>query len=120
MITRTLLAALVICGLGCGSDDENHEHEEPDVDCSGTVPAYADVAAFNKCTTCHAATNSSEERRGAPSAYNFDTYAGAQAEAEEIVHEVSEGKMPPSGSGITLTAGEKEELYTWALCGTPE
>lgn len=35
---------------------------------------------------------------------------------EDAASEVNEGEMPPSGSGITLSESEKQDLYKWALC----
>lgn len=78
------------------------------------------MAAFDKCTLCHASDVSGDARQGAPADDNWDEYEEAAEHAEEIAHEVSEGEMPPEDSQITLTAGEKEQLYLWALCGTPE
>ena len=88
----------------------------PDVDCSGTVPAFEDVVALEKCSTCHSSKLSGSARRSAPSNINFDTKAAADAKAEDAASEVYGGDMPPSGSGITLSADEKQALYKWALC----
>ena len=96
----------------CGSDEESL----PEVDCSGTIPAYADVDAFKKCTTCHSSKLEGKARNEAPEDVNFDTESAAKAHAEEAAHEVYEGAMPPAGSGLTLTESEKTDLYKWALC----
>lgn len=94
--------------------------DEPDPDCDGDVPVYTDVTIFDKCTTCHSSENTAGARNGAPSSFNFDTFAAAMASAENAVEEVAEGAMPPANSGITLTEAEKKALYAWGLCGTPE
>lgn len=91
----------------------------PDVSCDGTVPAYADVTAFEKCSTCHSSELSGSERRGALAGVNFDTESAARAKAEDAAAEVKEGAMPPKSSGITLTDQEKQDLYNWALCQSP-
>ena len=107
------LVLLSVSQLGaCGDDEE----ELPDVDCDGTVPAYADVDAFKKCTTCHSSKLSGAARNDAPKDVNFDTESAAKAHAEEAAHEVYEGEMPPEDSGLTLTESEKTDLYKWALC----
>ena len=93
----------------CGSD-------LPDVDCSGAIPAYADVSALQKCSGCHSSKLSGSARRDAPNDVNFDTESAARAKAEDAASEVNGGDMPPSGSGITLSAEEKTALYKWALC----
>jgi len=112
---------LVVALTACGSEDEEEEDELPEVDCSGEVPTFGEVTAFSEvCTNCHSTSRSGDDRHGAPAAINWDDYDSAKAHAMEAVEEVSEGEMPPESSGETLTADEKEELYTWALCGTPE
>lgn len=94
---------------GCGND-------LPDVQCTGDTPAYSDVSALEKCATCHSSKLSGSARRGAPGNINFDTEAAAKSQAEDAASEVNGGDMPPSGSGVTLTADEKQALYKWALC----
>jgi uncharacterized membrane protein len=117
MMSLSVLALAV----GCGDDAEDEEHALPDVDCEGAdVPAFDEVAAFDKCTVCHSSELSGEDRMDAPEDDNWDDYEEAAEHAEEIAHEVFEGEMPPEDSGITLTAAEEEDLYLWALCGTPE
>ena len=101
---------------GCKSDDE--EGELPDVDCSGTLPTYAQVTAFTKCSVCHSSAFMGAARQEAPADVNFDTEAGALAHAMKAAEEVNEGAMPPAGSGVTLTEMEKQDLYRWTLCTT--
>jgi hypothetical protein len=102
-------------------EDAGEELEVPEVDCDAEeVPTFAEVAAFEKCTTCHSSELSGAERNGAPADDNWDEYEEAMEHAELIAHEVFEGEMPPEESGITLTAAEEDDLYLWALCGAPE
>ncbi|HKU44852.1 MAG TPA: hypothetical protein VJR89_42125 [Polyangiales bacterium] len=107
---------MVVVAIGllgaCGGDEE----ELPDVECNGTVPAYEDVAAFDKCSTCHSSEKTGAQRNQAPADINFNTESASRAHAEDAAHEVFEGEMPPAGSGITLTSAEKDALYKWALC----
>jgi uncharacterized membrane protein len=104
--------------VGCksGDDDEENEGNTPDVDCSGDVPAYADVKIFNTCSMCHSSKLSGADRMEAPKDINFDTEAGAEAHAMKAVSEVNGGDMPPADSGLKVTADEKAALYKWALC----
>ena len=98
----------------CGSDESL-----PTVDCSGTIPTYAQVTLLSEtCASCHASTLSGTERNGAPTNINFDTYAGAMAHAEKAVSEVYGGDMPPGGE--QLDEAKKQQLYLWGLCGTPQ
>jgi len=119
---RWLTCILLVGALAaCSSEDEEEEEELPEVDCSATIPSFDQVTAFSQvCTNCHSTTLSGEDRNGAPAAINWDDYASAKAHAEEGAHEVFEGEMPPEDSGETLTADQKDDLYLWALCGTPE
>jgi uncharacterized membrane protein len=93
----------------CGND-------LPDVQCTGDIPAFEEVAALEKCATCHSSKLSGNERRGAPNSVNFDTKSAAEAKAEDAASEVNGGDMPPKGSGVELTESEKQDLYKWALC----
>lgn len=71
-------AFLIVSGVlsACGSG-------LPDVDCSGTIPAFADVTALKKCSSCHSSTLSGSQRHDAPSGVNFDTEAAARAKAQD-------------------------------------
>lgn len=112
-----VVAALTACGSE-DSDGGGNEPDLPEVDCSGDVPTFDEVSAFRDvCTGCHSTALSGAERNGAPSRVNWDDYDSAKANAEDGAEEVFEGDMPPDD---TLTAAQKEELYKWALCGTPE
>ena len=117
-LTCVLFAATLVA---CSSEDEDAEEELPEVDCSAEVPSFGEVSAFSEvCTNCHSTTKSGDARNGAPDDIDWDDYDSAKANAEEGAHEVFEGEMPPEGSSEMLTAAQKEELYLWALCGTPE
>jgi len=122
-LASLVLGALLLFLPGCGgADGEGSEDSEaPEIDCEHeTVPTYAQVRAFNVCTNCHSTANEGLERNGAPPSLNFDVYAIASDAAPRIVNQVSMGNMPPASSGFSLTAEEKDELFVWAECGTPE
>ena len=61
----------------------------PDVDCSGTVPAFEDVTALEKCSSCHSSKLSGSARRDAPKDVNFDTKSAAEHSAEDAASEVT-------------------------------
>jgi hypothetical protein len=86
------------------------------IDCSVQPPGYAQVAAFNTCVMCHAASRAAAARHSAPPSVNFDSEAAALNYANEAVTMVMAGAMPPRASGLTLTNAEKQQLYTWAMC----
>jgi uncharacterized membrane protein len=114
--TALLLAVASALSIACGGEDDE---SLPEVDCSQPVPAYGAVTAFAKCGTCHASSLSGTDRRSAPDSVNFDSYGAASSAGDEAVEEVQKGDMPPPGSGVSLSEEEKQELYRWALCGTP-
>ena len=118
-----LPAAFALHLLGCGGGDSEPPDDAgaPEIDCDAeTIPSYTDVRAFDTCTNCHSTEKEGVERNGAPPSLNFNTYEGAAAAATRMVTQVSMGNMPPPSSGFSLTADEKDELYVWAQCGTPE
>jgi len=104
------------CGVAAGLLISACGSSLPDVDCSGTVPAYSEVTALEKCSMCHSSELSGSARRGAPGDVNYNTESAADAKAEDAASEVNGGDMPPSGSNITLSEDEKQALYKWALC----
>lgn len=88
------------------------------VDCKAvTVPKYAAMTAWKKCTNCHASTLSGAARVGAPPDINFDSYSDAVMDADRALSEVQSGAMPPGGG---LTADEKTQIIDWASCDTPQ
>lgn len=121
--TRPLLFVLSLFSLGlaaCADDGSGSEAGEiPEVDCTMT-PAlkYSEMSAvWAKCTACHSSAVMGAARGGAPVAINYDTYDAAKAQATPAAAEVAEGAMPPGGG---LTEDEKQQIYAWAQCGTPQ
>jgi uncharacterized membrane protein len=120
-ITASLL--LLIAATACGSDDEGGP-ELPEVDCENNpVPTYAEVEVFQQetdlCTQCHYSELSGMQRNNAPSAINVNVYASASQYADMIVKAVYSGRMPPP-EDYTITDAQKEQIYLWGLCGTPQ
>ena len=120
------LVVLLACAgaWACGDDSGTIEGGPPEVECpsdASDVPSFAEVDAFSEvCTQCHDSSLSGAARRNAPKHLNFDEYEVAHANAERIATEVYWGNMPPSGSKLTLTMEQIDELFVWAMCGAPE
>ncbi|MBK7827083.1 hypothetical protein [Nannocystis sp.] len=90
------------------------------VDCKQvTVPKYAAMTAWARCTNCHSSSLSGGSRAGAPSGINYDSYDAAVADADIALSQVDSGSMPPSGSP-KLSAAEKDQIINWASCDTPQ
>ena len=112
------LALLITVLAGCGGGGGNGTGV-PDVDCSDPVPTFREVLAFPRtCNSCHSIQLFGEDaRQGAPEGMDYDVYDRAIMYAEEAAITVNEGTMPLDGG---LSDEDKEDLYLWALCGTPQ
>lgn len=112
-MSRLLLLPALLCGCQPAGPDE----VPPTVDCDeADIQAYEDLPIWTSCTECHASDLTGAWRKGAPEGVDFDSYDAAVAEAEDAAIEVYIGNMPFTGD---VTEEEKEQLYAWALCGTP-
>jgi hypothetical protein len=112
---RSVFALVLVAA--CGGDDGGGSGV-PEVDCTQPVPSFAEVEAFpNTCNACHTVLIADDDpRRDAPPGMNFDIYSVAVDNAQRIAISVNEGTMPPAG-GVIFS--EKQDLFLWALCGTP-
>ena len=117
-LSALTLVLVMACG---GGGDDDGPTEGIAVNCeTAEIPSFSDVAAFEVCTNCHSSEVVGPDREGAPPMINFDVHETAEQYSEEMLFQVSTGRMPPEGSGFTLTSAEKQELYTWGQCGTPD
>lgn len=117
LCTLALLAALVPA---CEQESDDDGGQGPDVDCSAvTIPKFAEMSAWAKCTNCHSSTLTGSARNAAPVGIDFDVIASARANADTAMAEVYEGAMPLAGFPA-LTDDEKNQIYNWASCDTPE
>ena len=113
-LSLALLAAAVSLAGACSS-----ESSTPEVDCTMTVPTYAQVSLLSSvCSTCHSSEKTGAARNGAPTTINFDTFATAKANAGKGVEEVFGGSMPPNG--VAVDEAMKTAFYKWGLCNTPQ
>jgi hypothetical protein len=82
--------------------------------CSGTPPSYKDTIApiiEARCTSCHTGLEN------AP--WPLDTWDNLAEWADLVTTSVDRCTMPPADAGIPFTAGEREDLRTWLICGAP-
>jgi uncharacterized membrane protein len=122
MTLRTLPLALLLSALSLPACDSGETEEEgPNVDCASvTVPKFSEITAWSKCVSCHnSMLTDPAARQAAPVGIDFDVYSAARTHADKAMHEVFEGEMPPAASA-QLTADEKDQIYNWASCDTPE
>ena len=84
--------------------------------CGDTVPTFAEVKAFAKCSNCHSTQLREAARHGAPASVDFDSESAAVDKAEEAAALVRAGAMPPPGSGVALSDSEKQDLLRWSEC----
>jgi uncharacterized membrane protein len=116
MPVRALLALLALLP-ACAPDDSD---PGPDVDCSAVdVPKFSEMTAWARCTGCHtAAVDDPVLRGGAPVGVDFDELGAARVWAAAAMDEVYAGTMPPA-TEPQPTAAEKQQIYDWASCDTP-
>jgi uncharacterized membrane protein len=122
-LLRTLVFSLALAPLSLAActDDTGGESAGPEVDCAEkAVPKYSEMQSiWDKCTICHSSTiTDPAARMAAPIGFNYDTYDAAKATAMQAANEVEEGEMPRPPAPA-MTADEKDQLYRWAACGTP-
>ena len=118
-----MLTAFSLSLAACGGEDSEAtvDTDVPEIDCDKEpIPSYSEVSAFDVCTNCHSSDREGHERNSAPPNLNFDTHDGAADAAPRIVNMVSMGAMPPPSSEYSLTGEQKDQLFVWAECGTPE
>ena len=116
-MSRSLRAA---CVLAFASLFSACAPQAPSVECAtATVVPYSQLTILSLCTGCHSSTVTGNKRDGAPGGVNYDSYAAAKAEASSGAAQVNAGEMPPPGEAQP-TADQKDALYSWAACGTPQ
>jgi uncharacterized membrane protein len=121
LLSSKLRVSLFCLGLAALAPACGDSESKPEVDCqSGPIPTYSEVAVLTtNCANCHSTGKTGAARENAPVAVNFDTYDAAKKSAEQAVIEVYGGSMPPAGKAAP-TEAQKQALYKWALCGTPQ
>jgi uncharacterized membrane protein len=120
-LPRSPLALLFTALLlpACGGEPAQAQ-ADPDVDCGAVkVPTFPEVSAFHKCINCHSTTKVESARQGAPAGVDYDTYAAAMANAHAGMEQVYKDLMPPPGYA-DLNEAEKNQIYRWASCDTPQ
>jgi hypothetical protein len=82
--------------------------------CRVTPPSYKDTIApiiAARCASCHTGVGN------AP--WPLDTWDDLAEWADLVATSVDGCTMPPSDAGVPFTAGERESLRTWLICGAP-
>ena len=109
------LILVALSGVACGDDGGTGGGGS-----CADAPTFSEVSAFRVCVSCHSSGNTSDERSGAPASVNFDTHAEASENADRAARQVSQRKMPPEESGLSITNAERAAVSEWARCGAPE
>ncbi len=115
------LRALLLLAASLPACEPDDGGAGPEVDCDAVVvPKFSEITAWAKCTGCHTAMVDDQVLRGgAPVGVDFDELASAREWAAVAMDEVFAGDMPPEREPQP-TAAEKQQIYNWASCGTPE
>ena len=117
-----VVSVVALGAVGCGGEEEEGAVPEVNCDAGVPIPTFSEVAVFEECSKCHSKLLTGNARMKAPTDINFDDYASAVAHARKATSEVNGGDMPPPDApGFPEpTEQEKQQLYLWALCGTPQ
>ncbi|AWW33277.1 2-polyprenyl-6-methoxyphenol hydroxylase [Echinicola strongylocentroti] len=113
MIIGVLLAA----GMSCSSENEDDIQPDPSgnrcEDVSSTLSGDVQSIITSNCATsgCHV---SGTGRVDFTDKQNIIEYAST------INSYTQSGFMPPSGSGHSLTAGEKDKIFCWVSAGAQD
>ncbi len=99
------------------TDDE----EDEEITYTNNIKAILDA----NCISCHATSKRDDDRNGAPSKINLDTYEAATEKnsssgldvAASANAAIKSGQMPPGGA---LSATVKQLFQDWISEGTPE
>jgi hypothetical protein len=117
LFSAITMIAIASASGGCGDDSGTN----PDgIDCeTATVKGYAELtSAFAKCNNCHSTElEGAQARQAAPEGYDYNTYEVAKAHPVELIEQVEADLMPFAPPELVGT--EKQDLLTWATCGTP-
>jgi len=83
-------------------------------ECPDPAPHYSDVEPIfeRRCASCHGAT--------ADGPWPLDTYEDVAAWATDIRDELLRCSMPPTDSGVTMTADERSQILAWVRCKHPK
>jgi uncharacterized membrane protein len=84
-----------------------------------TKAHYPDIKNLmdTKCANCHSTKLSGAAREGAPTKYNYNTYATCKAGGYKGLSTVQDGSMPP---GKKFTSAEKALYKKWVDDGMLE
>jgi uncharacterized membrane protein len=83
--------------------------------CPSVVPSFATevLPILNqRCNNCH-----SPEVDGGP--WPLDTRQNVSDWAPDLIKDLKACTMPPAGS-TQLTAAERDKVWAWLTCGTPD
>ncbi|TNE45822.1 MAG: hypothetical protein EP343_25775 [Deltaproteobacteria bacterium] len=108
---------LYVCAWGCGGWTTYDEYKCSNPNTTITYNNFVKGFLDKWCNYCHSVT--SENRRGAPIAYVFDTYASVVALKKRIFLRSAANNitMPPGPDDPPLE--ERNKLAEWIVCGTP-
>jgi hypothetical protein len=123
-----------IVSSGCGRKPSPEDPDAPagsgnlpvpvraSLDCpNGTALTWQNFGGFylrRYCASCHAASLSGDDRRGAPSDISFDSAADALAFRMSMLKVAAsdDGTMPP---GVVVPFSERALFREWLNCGAP-
>jgi uncharacterized membrane protein len=131
ILASTLVLSISACSSDDGDGDGNTGPDAgggaadaappPDANsaCESSTLTYSNFGQqfmTDYCTTCHSVNSSN--RRGAPSNYNFDTFADIEGDKARIDARAGAGStMPPNFGTPIPSQDERDQLHEWLTCG---
>lgn len=111
------IAVLVLGGAACKPETSISDYPCPPEGTKLTYESFGRVFLADNCQTCHG--QSSSDRKGAPSGYDFGTIEEVRSRAPRIFARAAADNvtMPPGPDDPP--AGERYKLAEWLACGAP-
>ena len=118
MSARSLAAGLALALLaGCGPAEHFDDAVCPPEGTELTYENFGKHFMGAHCQSCHA--SAAEDRKGAPSGYEFDTYEDVVRHKERIYERAAgDNTSMPTGPDDPPVE-ERDDLAEWIACGAP-
>ncbi len=112
-----LFVVLVVAAAGCNASTSIDDVLCPNEGTKLTYASFGQNFFATNCQSCHG--RSGDERRGAPSDYDFGTLEAIRAQREHIFDRAAGDNvsMPPGPDDPPET--ERYRLAEWLACGAP-
>lgn len=115
LLYPALVAVSCIALSACGGDEEEVDTSTCTAE-EVSYEAHIKPLISNKCLGCHSSSNTGDDRNGAPSGANFNSYADLENIALDMATRAIAGTMPPENNVLDispLSQDERDCFATW-------